>query len=367
MFRGRLKTDWTLLGAVYFVIALGLLLITSAQGMDLLWRQLTFVFMGTCLMLATSSIDYLTVDLLSGLLYAASVLLLAAVLVIGRTTLGAQRWLQIGPIPLQPSEVAKIALIVTLAGLIGRKEGKWSGPKDFFVPLIYAAVPMLLTLKQPDLGTTLVLAAIAFGIMFVGGCPLKPLLGLYGGGIAVGVIWVFLHLKFKVPIPLEDYQLLRLIVFTDPSMDPLDSGYQIIQSKIAIGSGRLFGKGLFLGTQNKLAFLPFRHTDFIFSVLGEELGFIGGISLLIAYIIIILRGLRIASAAKDLTGTLMATGVVSMIAFHVIVNVGMTLGLMPVTGLPLPFASYGGSSLIMNMIGIGLLLAIHSRRHKIMF
>lgn len=361
------KLDWTLIGAVYGAVCLGLLLITSAQGVGLMERQLMWVLLGTCLMVATISVDYLTIDLWGGVIYVLVLFLLVAVLLVGRSALGAQRWIQVGPVPIQPSEIAKVTLVITLAGVVGRREGKWQGLKTFLIPLLHTGLPMALILLQPDLGTSLVFAAITFGIMFVGGCPSKNLFGLYGGGLAAAITWVVLHLKYHVPIPLKDYQLMRLIVFMNPSMDPLDSGYHIIQSRIAVGSGQLLGKGLFAGTQNKLAFLPLRHTDFIFSVLAEELGFIGGVLLLCAYIVIILRGLRIASLAKDLTGTLMATGVVSMISFHVIVNVGMTLGLMPVTGLPLPFVSYGGSSMVTNMVGIGLLLSIYARRHKISF
>lgn len=361
------KFDWTLIGAVYAAICLGLVLITSAQGVGLLQRQLLWVLLGTCLMVVVASIDYLTVDLLGGIIYVLVILLLIAVLLVGRSALGAQRWIQLGPVPIQPSEIAKVTLVITLAGLVGRKEGKWEGLKSFVVPLLHTGIPMALILAQPDLGTSLVFAAITFGIMFVGGCPAKYLFGLYGGGLAAAIAWITLHLRYQIPIPLKDYQLMRLIVFMNPSMDPLDSGYHVIQSRIAVGSGQLLGKGLFAGTQNKLAFLPLRHTDFIFSVLGEELGFVGGALLLCAYIVIILRGLRIASLAKDLTGTLMAVGVVSMISFHVIVNVGMTLGLMPVTGLPLPFVSYGGSFMVTNMMGIGLLLSIYARRHRISF
>jgi rod shape determining protein RodA len=166
---------------------------------------------------------------------------------------------------------------------------------------------------------------------------------------------------------LKDYQKKRLLVFIDPNIDPTGAGYHVIQSMIAIGSGRLWGKGLFGGTQNRLGFLPEQHTDFIFSVIGEELGFLRAVGILILYFIIIYRGIRVAAKARDDFGTLLATGVVTMLAFHLLVNVGMTTGIMPVTGIPLPFMSYGGSSYLTNMIAVGLLLNVHMRRHKILF
>ncbi len=199
------------------------------------------------------------------------------------------------------------------------------------------------------------------------GARLGHMLAIYGGGLACAVGAIAAHFRWGLPLPLKDYQLKRLVVFMNPGVDPLGAGYQLRQSVIAVGSGRLFGKGLFSGTQNQLRFLPFQHTDFIFSVIGEELGFVGGACILILYLLVIWRGVRIAASAKDTFGALLATGVVSMLAFHIIVNIGMTIGVMPVTGIPLPFMSYGGTSLVTNMVGIGILLNVHVRRHRTLF
>jgi rod shape determining protein RodA len=222
-------------------------------------------------------------------------------------------------------------------------------------------------LKQPDLGTSLAFVAITLGILVAAGAPGRILAPIVVAGLGSVIGAVVAHFRWGLPLPLEDYQLKRLIVFTNPGIDPLGSGYQLRQSIIAIGSGRLVGKGLFAGTQNQLRFLPFQHTDFIFSVIGEELGFIGGIAVLTLYLFVLWRGLRIAAMARDYFGALLSVGVVSMLAFHILINVGMTLGMMPVTGIPLPFMSYGGNSMITNMAAVGLLLNVYMRRHKIVF
>lgn len=222
----------------------------------------------------------------------------------------------------------------------------------------YVGVPFLLVMKQPDLGTSLVFMAIFFGMIFVCGVNLRLLGGIFGVGLAcMPILWHFL----------KDYQKMRIMVFMDPNVDPLGSGYHIIQSKIAIGSGMLFGKGLFGGTQSQLNFLPENHTDFIFAVVGEELGFIGAAFLLLLYLVVLWRGIKIARDASDMFGRLLAVGITSMLAFHVLVNVGMTTGIMPVTGIPLPFMSYGVSSLTTNILSIAILLNIHMRKQKLLF
>jgi rod shape determining protein RodA len=284
--------------------------------------------------------------------------MLVAVMVLGQSALGAQRWIQIGPITLQPSEFSKIIMIISLASILEDKIGKLNTFKDLLPVAAYLAVPFLLVLKQPDLGTSLVFLAIFIGMIFAAGVNLRLLAMIFGAGIAcLPVLWHFL----------KDYQKMRIMVFMDPNVDPLGSGYHIIQSKIAIGSGMLFGKGLFGGTQSQLNFLPENHTDFIFAVVGEELGFVGAAILLILYLILLYRGVKIAREASDNFGMLLAVGISSMLAFHVLVNVGMTTGIMPVTGIPLPLMSYGVSSLTTNMMSIGILLNIYMRRQKILF
>ena len=213
-------------------------------------------------------------------------------------------------------------------------------------------------LKQPDLGTSLVFMAIFFGMLFASGVRLKLLGGIMAVGVAaMPLLWHFL----------KDYQKQRIMVFLDPNVDPLGSGYHIIQSKIAIGSGMLWGKGLFEGSQSQLNFLPENHTDFIFAVVGEELGFVGAVILLLLYLVVLRRGIKIAREAQDNFGMLMAVGITSMLAFHVLVNVGMTAGIMPVTGIPLPYMSYGISALTTNMMALAILLNIHLRSQTLQF
>ncbi|MBC8016391.1 MAG: rod shape-determining protein RodA, partial [Sporomusaceae bacterium] len=242
--------------------------------------------------------------------------------------------------------------------LLNRKQGRLHSFKDIIPIFLYVGIPFLLVLKQPDLGTALVFMAILFGMIYIAGIRMKHLMIIFAAGIAfMPIFWHFL----------KDYQKMRLTVFMDPNVDPLGSGYHIIQSKIAIGSGMLFGKGLFAGTQSQLNFLPENHTDFIFAVIGEELGFIGALFILVLYFILLYRGVKVAGSARDNFGTLLATGITSMMAFHILVNVGMNAGIMPVTGIPLPFMSYGVSALTTNMVSIGVLLNIYMRRQKIMF
>jgi len=369
------RIDWVLIVTVLALCGVGLLVIASAtrtvvvEGDPLYYvkKQLLAMGIGSGLAVIAAAIDYHTLRYFSNLLYVGNLGLLAAVLAIGRETLGAQRWIQVGPLPLQPSEVAKVVLILTLANILAHKQGKWRSWLDLGAPLAHTLVPMLLILMQPDLGTSLVFAAVVLGMLFVSGAPLRQLGILVGTALVSVVGALYMHLEYGLKLPLKDYQVKRLLVFLNPSMDPLNSGYHIIQSLIAIGSGGLTGKKLFAGTQSGLAFLPFQHTDFVFSVVGEELGFVGGAIILCLYLVLILRAFSIAGQAKDAFGALIAAGVASMLAFHVFVNVGMTMGVMPITGLPLPFLSYGGSSLITNLTAMGLLINVNMRRHKISF
>ena len=287
-----------------------------------------------------------------------NLILLILVMLVGQTALGAQRWIALGPISIQPSEFSKLIMIIALAAMLEKRGGKINTITDLAPVAAYVGVPFLLVLKQPDLGTSLVFLAIFFGMVFVAGVRLRLLLGIFGAGLAaMPVLWHFL----------KDYQKMRIMVFMDPNVDPLGAGYHIIQSKIAIGSGMLFGKGLFGGTQSQLNFLPENHTDFIFSVVGEELGFVGCAILLLLYLVVLWRGIRIAQDASDMFGRLLAVGITSMIAFHVLINVGMTMGIMPVTGIPLPLMSYGASSLTTNIMAIAILLNIQLRRQKLLF
>ena len=282
--------------------------------------------------------------------------MLAAVMFFGHAALGAQRWIQLGPISIQPSEFSKLLMIICLAAILEERIGKINTWQDLFPLALYIGVPFILVLKQPDLGTSLVFMAIFFGMIIACGIRWKILAGTFLAGIAaMPLIWHFM----------KDYQKMRIMVFLDPNVDPLGSGYHIIQSKIAIGSGMLFGKGLFEGTQSQLNFLPENHTDFIFAVVGEELGFVGAVILLLLYFVVLWRGIQIAKEASDIFGRLLAVGITSMLAFHILVNVGMTTGIMPVTGIPLPLMSYGVSSLTTNIFAIAILMNIHMRQQRL--
>jgi rod shape determining protein RodA len=305
------------------------------------------------------AVDYRAFASSARILYVVNALLLGAVLVphIGRSSLGAQRWIAIGPLgQFQPSEIAKFVIIITLAKHLTDRPGPYQSVWDLAPFLGHVAIPMLLIFRQPDLGTALVYGAIFIGMLYAAGARRRDLATLGAAGVVlVPILWRFL----------KEYQRRRLLAFVHPNLDPLGSGYGIIQSKIAVGSGLEWGKGLFEGTQGVLRFVPEHHTDFIFSVIGEELGFVGAVVLLSLFLLWVYRGLRIAAVARDRFGALAAVGIVSMVAFHVFVNVGMTVGIMPITGIPLPFISYGGSALMAMVWATALLLSIGVRHQRV--
>ncbi len=252
----------------------------------------------------------------------------------------------------------KIVVIVTLANYFAKPNHQVKRLVHLVRPMLIFAIPMVLIMLQPDLGTILVFIGILFGMLFIAGVPIRHFFLFSGLGMAcLPIFWMLL----------KDYQKNRLLTFFDPSLDPLGAGYNVIQSKIAIGSGHIWGKGLFEGTQASLKFLPEPHTDFIFSVLGEEFGFVGGMALLLLYFILIWRGAQIAADAKDTFGQLMSTGVVCMFVFHLLLNVGGATGIMPLTGLPLTLFSSGGSSVVTNMLAIGVLQSVHIRSRELLF
>ena len=359
------RTDLTLIAAAAAIVIMSLVIIGSATHVNtpseerywFVQRQGISIIVDIALAAFLMNFDYKILQRYGNHFYVFNLILLILVMLVGQTALGAQRWIALGPISIQPSEFSKLIMIIALAAMM-EKRGKMRSISDLAPIAGYVLVPFLLVLKQPDLGTSLVFLAIFFGMVFVAGIRLRILFGIFGLGLAaMPVLWHFL----------KDYQKMRIMVFMDPNVDPLGAGYHIIQSKIAIGSGLLFGKGLFGGTQSQLNFLPENHTDFIFSVVGEELGFVGCAVLLLLYLIVLWRGIRIAQDASDTFGRLLAVGITSMIAFHVLVNVGMTMGIMPVTGIPLPLMSYGVSSLTTNIMAIAILLNIQLRRQKLLF
>lgn len=326
--------DWTFLVLVLCLVIIGLATVASATQFRLAdktsWlfvkkQLLWFVFAFIALIFAVV-VDYHLLIRWSRVLYVINLLLLLAVKFFGRQALGAQRWLQIGPVDIQPSEFAKLFMIITLAAYLSRYEGQMRDWKSMILPAVHVLIPMGLILMQPDLGTAMVFIAVLWGMYYVAGVPGLRLAGIGLSGVATAVGYIIAHFRWGLPMPLKKYQLMRLVVFINPESDPLGAGYHILQSQIAIGSGRLGGKGFFGGTQNQLNYLPEQHTDFIFSVIGEEAGFIGGALLLLLFFLLIHRALKVIGQARDLEGSLLVAGVVSMICFHVFINIGMTIG-----------------------------------------
>lgn len=363
--------DYSLLFTAIALSLIGLIVIRSATENNItgdpfhfMRRQAVFVGVGVGMVFFVLSIDYRHYARLSPYLYGFNLALLGLVLFIGRGTSGVQRWIDLKFFDLQPSELAKIIIIITLGKFLADREGDFETVLDLALPFAFVGLPMALIFMQPDLGTSLVFLAILFSMLFMAGAPTRQLVGIAFFGAAAGI-----PLMWQI---LKPYQKMRLIVFVNPEIDPMGYGYQLLQSIIAIGAGGPYGYffrtgELFQGTQTNLNFLPAQHTDFIFSVLGEEFGFLGCVVVLLLFFYLIYRIIRIAMEAKDTFGSLMCVGVAALFMFQVLVNVGMTISIMPVTGLPLPFMSYGGSAFLVNMMAIGLVLNVGLRKKKILF
>jgi len=349
-----LHLDSPLLIAVLGVCAAGLVVLFSAAGEDLgvFLRQAARVGLALAVMVAVAQIPPRVLRVSAPFLYALGVLLLLAVTIKGDIAMGAQRWLDLGVVRFQPSEIMKIAVPLACAWYLHDRPL----PPDFTTLCVLGVailVPTLLIAEQPDLGTALLVAAGAMMVVLLAGLQLRYILGMAVLVVgAVPVVWHFLH----------DYQRQRVLTFLNPQTDPLGAGYHTIQSQIAIGSGGLFGKGYMNGSQAQLEFLPERSTDFIFAVIGEEWGLVGLFVLLALYLIVIARGLFIAAQAQDTFTRLIAGGLTLLFAVYVFVNSGMVAGLLPVVGVPLPLVSYGGTSMVTLMAGFGILMSIHSRR-----
>ncbi len=351
--------DLVLVGASMALAGLGLLMIYSStrglSGTTFVLRQAVFVVLGVGVMALTALVDYRWIRDRIAIFYVLSVAGLALVVSpLGSESKGAQAWFQLGGFQLQPSELAKVVLVVTLATVAAAGRGELDGRRLLGV-LVVASIPMGLIMLQPDLGTALVFATILGGILVVAGARARHLLVL----AVIGVIGVAAVLNLGV---LKEYQRDRLTAFLDQEADSQQSTYNLEQSKIAIGAGGLVGRGLFQGTQTNLDYVPEQHTDFIFTVVGEELGFAGGATLLLLYGVMAWRMWRAAQLARDLTGTLICVGVLAMLVFQVFQNVGMTMGIMPITGIPLPLLSYGGSSTLAFFAALGLVINVHMRR-----
>ena len=356
-----LNFDWFVLLISILIISIGITNLYSGTvtgrpvtGTPLYLKQIYWLLIGTLLMILSFSIDYQSFERFAYPLFILSLILLLLVIPFGKNISGSKRWLQFAGLSFQPSELFKITLILMLSKYFKKYRIDQLGTvRGVIIPMFIVALPIVLILKQPDLGTTLIIILIFFSILFFNKIGLKRIIIMASLLLVTfPFLWYFL----------KDYQKGRILTFLNPDLDPLGAGYHISQSKIAIGSGRLWGKGFLKGTQNQLHFLPEQHTDFIFSVLAEEWGFVGSFIILTLYLLLILRSLKIASGSKDDFATFLTFGIASIFFWHVFINIGMSIAIVPVVGAPLPFMSYGGSSTITFFISIGLLINISMRR-----
>jgi len=353
--------DWKLVLLVVVIVAIGIGNIQSASlsyrggGGGYALKQMIWLVSGIVILLSICTVDYHLFEDLSYGLYVLVLLLLVAVLLVGKTSMGATRWLDLGLFSLQPSELMKPVIVIVLARYFAvRTFPEGVGFRDLLPPLLIILLPVLLIARQPDLGTAI--------IVFIVSASIIAAVGVRPSTVATLLTLALPLLFFGWRYGLRDYQKKRILNFIDPEHDPLGSGYHIIQSKIAIGSGGFFGKGYMQGTQSRLRFLPEQHTDFAFSVFGEEWGFAGCFVLILLYALLILWGLQIARECTDRFGALLAVGCTAILFWHTVINIGMVIGLFPVVGVPLPFFSYGGTSMITSMGAVGMLVSIRMRR-----
>lgn len=398
------KFDIISLGLVIILIAVGCVAIYSATyssdagESDYFTRQLIWCSVGIITMLVVSFISIKFINRFAYWLYAISLLMLLLVLFIGRVGQGAERWLALGPIHIQPSEIAKLATILAVSKFLSDKYADVNKIKYFAISIALILVPFVLIARQPDLGTALVFLALIIPLLYWAGLNWFNIFTIVTPFLTMILsfnFWAFMVLMLSIVLvlyisrrkmivlvavfllnigvgiatpnlwgQLRPYQQQRILTFVNPEKDPKGAGYQIIQSQVAIGSGGIWGKGYLKGSQTHLRFLPAQHTDFIFSVIGEEFGFIGSGLILIVVFLLIVRFIHIASNIRGQFESLTVIGITTVIFFHTVINIGMTIGMAPVTGLPLPFLSYGGSSLVANLIMIGVILNI-SRNYYI--
>jgi rod shape determining protein RodA len=349
--------DWGVLVTTFFLMVIGMLCVyssTAGMGSGIFIRQLLWICIGMLLLTTAFLVDYRTLMYSAWPFYALMVTALVLVFVIGREISGARRWIVMGPMRMQPSEIAKIFVIIWMAYWAEKKRHILiHGLRELILPAVVIFIPMVLILLEPDLGTAAIVAFIAIAMFLMLGIRRSTILTLLGLFLAaLPLLW----------FSLKDYQRQRIFTFLDPSRDPLGSGYHAIQSKIAVGSGGLIGKGFLHGTQTQLKFLPEHHTDFIFSVVAEEWGFLGSGVLIFLYMMLITRIITVGFKAKDRFGALLCFGIATYFTLHVFINISMAIGIFPVVGVPLPFISYGGSFMIINMVCIGIVLNVAWRR-----
>jgi rod shape determining protein RodA len=351
------NVDWVLLGAAVALALAGVAMIYSAtysgRSQDLYLKQLALVGVGLAGLVLAASLDYRRLADRAVLLYALSVLSLAFVLRFGPLKAGTRRWIELGGFQLQPSELVKLAAAVFLAKVFSEYRQESLGLRDVALPGAAVGLLVLLIAREPDLGTAACLVPLFLAVAFLAGLRMRAVLGLAAVlALLAALAWPFL----------KDYQKTRIYTFLDPSLDARGAGYQMIQSQIAVGAGGLTGRGYLEGSQAQLGYLPARHTDFIFSVLAEETGFLGVVVALGLYLLVLWRMLETARLARDRLGAFLAAGLAATFAFQVVYNVAMVAGLVPVKGLPLPLMSYGGSSVLSSLTGIGLVLGVRMRR-----
>jgi rod shape determining protein RodA len=358
--------DLALVGATLAVAGLGILMVYSATrstapqagigSATYLARQAMFVGIGIGVMILTTLVDYRRYRDVAPIAYAGCLLLLVAVLSpLGTAVNGSQSWFAVGPLQLQPAEFTKLVTVLLLAGLCShRNEDRLDG-RTLLLALATVGLPTGLILLQPDLGSALVFVAALIGVLFVAGIHVRHLALLFLVGM-LGAIYIFGYSSY-----IDQYQKDRLAVFVDSSSKS-DASFQVKQAETAIGAGGISGAGLFKGTQTKLRYVPYQQSDFIFTVVGEELGFVGSATLLLLYAVMAWRIWRAAAVARDSFGTLVCVGILAILLFHIFENMGMTMGIMPITGIPLPFMSYGGSATITLFASVGLVLNVHTRR-----
>jgi len=351
----------TLVCTVFGIVVISSAVFSTADGNKYVIIQSVAGVIGFLVMAVFTAVNFEKVGSAWKVLYIGSILLLILVLIIGtgKEDTGSKSWIRFGPIGIQPSEFVKISFIITFSKVVSDMGDTLNEPKNIVRLLAHLGILLFLIMLQPDFGTAMVFIFIFIGIVFAAGISYKYI--ITAAGTIIGIIpmvWFFF---------LKEYQKNRIRVFLNPESDPLGSGYQVIQSKIAIGSGQLFGKGLYQGTQTQLGYLPAKHTDFIFAVIGEELGLIGCVAVTILLFCFVYKCFLNATRIKSDMGRFICIGVACMFLAHIFENIGMCIGLMPVTGIPLPFFSYGGSSLITNFAAVGLVLSVYMRKKSINF
>lgn len=353
-----IEFNWGFLLLLLLIASMGFAMLYSvAEGSFSPWalRQAARFAVGAAIMISVAMVDLRLWMRLAYPLYGVALVMLIAVEVIGFVGMGAQRWLNLGFVSVQPSEIMKVTLILALARYFhGLTLDEASRFRNLLIPLGLVGMPVALVVLQPDLGTAILLMATGAVILFSAGLRWRYFI-IAGAGVlaAIPVVWSRLH----------DYQRNRVLTFLDPERDPLGAGYHILQSKIALGSGGIFGKGFMEGTQSQLNFLPEKHTDFIFTMLGEELGLVGGLVLLALYFVVLMFSLNVALQCRNQFGRLVAIGVSMTFFFYVFINTSMVMGLLPVVGVPLPLVSYGGTAMLSLMFAFGLLMSVHIHRN----